>query len=46
MLNMKKSGLSCLRVTLNMKKVVGVVYQAWPHDSPVEGEEPYLFWGH
>jgi hypothetical protein len=18
----------------------------WPHDSPVEGEEPYLFWGH
>jgi hypothetical protein len=21
-------------------------YQTWPHDSPVEGEEPYLFWGH
>ena len=20
--------------------------QTWPHDSPVEGEEPYLFWGH
>jgi hypothetical protein len=20
-------------------------YQTWPHDSPVEGEEPYLFWG-
>ena len=18
----------------------------WPHDSPVEGEEPYLFWAH
>jgi hypothetical protein len=18
----------------------------WPHDSPIEGEEPYLFWGH
>jgi hypothetical protein len=22
------------------------LYQTWPHDSPVEGEEPYLFWGH
>jgi hypothetical protein len=22
------------------------LYQPWPHDSPVEGEEPYLFWGH
>jgi hypothetical protein len=21
------------------------LYQTWPHDSPVEGEEPYLFWG-
>jgi hypothetical protein len=21
-------------------------YQTWSHDSPVEGEEPYLFWGH
>jgi len=20
------------------------LYQTWPHDSPVEGEEPYLFW--
>jgi hypothetical protein len=20
------------------------LYQSWPHDSPVEGEEPYLFW--
>jgi hypothetical protein len=20
--------------------------QTWPHDSPVEGEESYLFWGH
>jgi len=20
--------------------------QSWPHDFPVEGEEPYLFWGH
>ena len=19
---------------------------SWPHDSPVEGEEPYLCWGH
>ena len=22
------------------------LYQTWPHDSPVEGEKPYLFWGH
>jgi hypothetical protein len=22
------------------------LYQTWPHDSSVEGEEPYLFWGH
>ena len=22
------------------------LYQTWPHDCPVEGEEPYLFWGH
>jgi hypothetical protein len=22
------------------------LYQTWPHDSPVEGEELYLFWGH
>jgi hypothetical protein len=22
------------------------LYQTWPHDSPVEREEPYLFWGH
>jgi hypothetical protein len=21
------------------------LYQTWPHDSPIEGEEPYLFWG-
>jgi hypothetical protein len=24
----------------------GQNYQSWSHDSPVEGEEPYLFWGH
>jgi hypothetical protein len=26
--------------------IIFILYQAWPHDSPVEGEEPYLFWGH
>ena len=25
---------------------VSNLYQSWPHDSPVEGQEPYLLWGH
>jgi hypothetical protein len=35
----------------NMPVYINYLYKLsngimWPHDSPVEGEEPYLFWGH
>jgi hypothetical protein len=31
--------------TITLVLYIGYLYQTWPHDSPVEGEEPYLFWG-
>jgi hypothetical protein len=32
--------------TMMTKFCISDLYQIWPHDSPVEGEEPYIFWGH
>jgi hypothetical protein len=31
---------------IGMVPVILDLYQAWPHDSPVEGKERYLFWGY
>ena len=41
----------CGRPGLFLHDNFSSVYQiftklAWPHDSPVEGEAPYLFWSH
>jgi hypothetical protein len=32
-------------ITLVLVLYISDLYQTWPHDSPVEEEEPYLFWG-
>jgi hypothetical protein len=45
MKNNKKSNE--IRMLVHIKEISKKrTIQTWPHDSPVEGEEPYLFWGH